>query len=186
MTQIQKTGTDEIAELLGKCWITHDGMWFAHTLSAHGIDEANRLNRAAIKSMVPIEIKRFMTRFRVRREDLDNFAAFASFFSRVQPLLIPAFMNLSIRFTAPGTMGWRFNGKGCFAASGIARTGMLSSYLCGPLFRIQCWLDHLDISYEMIPQIRTCIMADMDSCSGEFRLLFSKRGGVSPIQDDLA
>ena len=51
MTLMEKLTRHEIKELLGKCWITHDAMWFAHSLFTHGIDEANRLNRAAIKSM---------------------------------------------------------------------------------------------------------------------------------------
>ena len=48
----------ELKELLIKCWMTHDGMWFYHSLKECGIEKANKINKAAIKSMAKIEIKR--------------------------------------------------------------------------------------------------------------------------------
>ncbi len=52
---IQKT---EIRDLPGKGWLTHDGMWFYHTYQEFGIERTNALNKAAIKSLAPIEIER--------------------------------------------------------------------------------------------------------------------------------
>ena len=48
----------EIRDLLGKGWLTHDGMWFYHTCQEFGIEKANALNNAAIKSLAPIEMER--------------------------------------------------------------------------------------------------------------------------------
>jgi hypothetical protein len=53
-----KIGKSEIRNLLGKGWLTHDGMWLYLTGREFGIEKANALNRAAIKSAAPIEVQR--------------------------------------------------------------------------------------------------------------------------------
>ena len=35
----------EIVDLLNKCWMTHDGMWFFHCLQENGIEITNRINK---------------------------------------------------------------------------------------------------------------------------------------------
>lgn len=172
MSLLEQMTKTEIRELLGKCWITHDGMWFAHTLMTHGIDEANRLNRAAIKSMAGIELNRFMKVSRVSRDDLNTFPGFKAFFTGVWSLLLPDFMNVRIRFEAPGSIYWEFTPKGCFAYNGVKRAGVEKQYLCGPLYRIQCWLAHLEIPYVMAPDITTCIRPETGDCSGRFQCRF--------------
>jgi len=162
----------DIKEIISKCWITHDGMWFAHTLSAHGIEETNRLNRAAIRSMVPIELNRFMKVMDVEKKELLNFTGFSAFFSEVREFLIPDFMNVLIQFEAPDRMLWQFTGKGCFAYNGVKQANVHTRYLCGPLYRIQCWLEYLGIAYEMSPDISVCTMAERGNCSGRFQLTF--------------
>lgn len=170
MEQLDKNA---IRELISKCWITHDGMWFAHTLSVRGIEEANRLNRAAIKSMADIELKRFMAILGVTKDDLKRFTAFKAFFLNIQELLIPDFMNVVIQFEAPDSIFWQFNERGCFAYNGVKRAGVEAQYECGPLYRIQCWLKHLDIPYEMIPYLTTCVMPEKGRCSGRFKCDFT-------------
>jgi len=34
---------DELKELLIKCWMSHDGMWFYHCLQKFGIEQANEI-----------------------------------------------------------------------------------------------------------------------------------------------
>ncbi len=46
----------ETVDLLNKCWMTHDGMWFFHCLQEFGIEVTNKLNKSAIKSLSSIEI----------------------------------------------------------------------------------------------------------------------------------
>jgi hypothetical protein len=41
---------------MGKDWLTHEGMWFYHTCREFGIEKSNEVNKAAIKSLVPIEM----------------------------------------------------------------------------------------------------------------------------------
>jgi hypothetical protein len=172
MTLMENLARREIKELLVKCWMTHDAMWFANALFTHGIDEANRLNRAAIKSMVDIELGRFLRAMNLAPDQVRRFEAFKAFFQSVQELLIPDFMNVSIAFKAPDTLSWQFNEKGCFAYNGVKRLKVENGYQCGVLYRIQCWLTYLDIPFEMSPAPRTCLMAEQGRCRGRFRCDF--------------
>ncbi len=74
MKLIEKLTKKEIAELLGKCWMTHDGMWFYQCFNELGIESANKLNKAAIRSLAPIEIERFREALGLRKEQLETFA----------------------------------------------------------------------------------------------------------------
>ena len=49
---------NELKNLLLKCWMTHDGMWFYHSMQELGIEKANQINKAAIRSLAGIEMER--------------------------------------------------------------------------------------------------------------------------------
>ena len=170
MRLMERLSKEELRELLGKCWITHDGMWFAHTMAESGMDTANRLNRKAIQGMAAIELQRFMKLLGVTKEGLHAFDAFQDFFTQVAELLIPEFMNVSITFEEPNRVGWTFNDRGCFAFNGMTMLGAEKEYRCGVVYRIQCWLKVLEIPYRMEPVIDGCLMADTGRCSGVFHL----------------
>ena len=55
MSMPRELQKEEIIDLLNRCWMTHDGMWFYHGLKNFGIAKANELNKAAIKSLAPME-----------------------------------------------------------------------------------------------------------------------------------
>ena len=168
MSLMKKLTRHEIKELLCKCWMTHDAMWFANALFFHGIDKANQLNRAAIKSMVDIELGRFLKTMNLSPDQVRSFEGFKFFFQNVRELLIPDFMNVTIDFNAPDTIVWQFNEKGCFAYNGVKRLKVETHYQCGVLYRIQCWLTYLDIPFEMTPVPTTCLMSERGSCRGHF------------------
>ena len=48
----------ELKELLIKCWMTHDAMWLMQTVQHCGFEKANLINKAAVRSMAQVEIKR--------------------------------------------------------------------------------------------------------------------------------
>ena len=48
MDRAKNMGIKDLKELLVKCWMTHDAMWFLHTLNDGGIEKANKINKAAI------------------------------------------------------------------------------------------------------------------------------------------
>jgi hypothetical protein len=55
---VRRLAPEERARLVLECWWAHDGQWFLKTAAAHGLEEAMRLNEAAIESIGRIEMRR--------------------------------------------------------------------------------------------------------------------------------
>jgi hypothetical protein len=75
MSALDRIKKRDIRNLLGKGWLTHDGMWFYHTCREFGIERANALNRAAIHSLAPIEVERAKQALGISKEKFDTFDA---------------------------------------------------------------------------------------------------------------
>jgi len=169
MTRQEKT---ELIDLLNKYWMTHDGMWFYHCFQEFGIQQANKMNKAAIQSLAPIEVARIKKFLGMKKEPVQTFDSFIRFFNGASELFIPDFMNASMNFTEKNKMHWEFKPKQCFAYKGMQRIGALDEYECGVIYRIECWIRSLGIPYEVSPKVTTCLMRDSDFCSGDFTLYF--------------
>jgi hypothetical protein len=162
----------DVVELLQRCWMTHDGMWFYHCLKAFGIEKANGLNKAAIKSLAPLEIGRMEEVLGLKKGKIETFQELKDFFVPVSELFIPAFMNISITFPRENTLGWAFAPQNCFAYKGIKRIGAIEQYECGAIYRLACWFDCLGLTYRQTPEITGCLMLKDGTCSGEFTFYF--------------
>ena len=160
-----------IIDLLNRCWMTHDGMWFYHCFKEFGIDTANEINKAAIKSLAPLEIGRIKKALGIEKK-IENFQEFKNFFMSVSELFIPDFMNVAITFPKENTLHWEFKVGDCFAYKGIKRIGAIDRYECGVIYRLQCWFDSLRIKYIVMPEIVKCIMLNDDKCAGDFEFDF--------------
>lgn len=163
----------ELIDLLNRCWMTHDGMWFYQCLQHFGIEKANRLNKAAIKGLAPFEISRMKKAFPVQ-EEIDSFPAFKEFFSMAGRVFIPPFMNAAMSFPGENILHWEFAPQSCFAYKGIRRMGVIDRYECGVIYRIECWLDSLGIGYRLKPQVAGCLMHEQGRCEGRIELTFDK------------
>ena len=161
----------EAIDLLNKCWMTHDGMWFFHCLQEFGIEATNKINKSAIKSLSSIEIKRIKSILGFEK-DIESFEEFRLFFIEASKLMIPDFMNVRFSFSEENKMTWVFNQGKCFAYEGINRLGAIDKYECGVLYRIKCWLEELEIEYRFSPEIDKCIMHFNGDCSGNIKLFF--------------
>src|SRR4030042_3423332 len=82
---------DELKELLVKGWMTHDAMWFYHSLQECGIEKTNKINKAAVSAMAAIEIKRIQKAAGVER--LDTFDEFKRFFDMTMEIATGKFMK---------------------------------------------------------------------------------------------
>jgi hypothetical protein len=164
----------ETIDLLNKCWMTHDGMWFLHCLLEFGIEATNKINKSAIKSLSPIEINRIKNALGIDK-NIENFDDFRLFFESVSQFMIPDFMNVSFSYPGENKMAWEFNQGKCFAYTGIKRMGAIDMYECGVLYRIKCWLEELGIKHRFKPEIGRCLMYHHGSCSGNIRLFFEPR-----------
>ena len=79
MDALDKVGKTVIRDVLGKGWLTHDGMWFLNTCREFGIEKANELNKKAIRSLAPIEIGRMKQLLGVTGNRFETFDALAQF-----------------------------------------------------------------------------------------------------------
>ena len=73
MTALDRIEKREIRNLLGKGWLTHGGMWFFHAGRELGTEQANALNRAALKSTAPIEVQRAKQALGFCKDRFDTF-----------------------------------------------------------------------------------------------------------------
>ncbi|MBI5589552.1 MAG: hypothetical protein HY881_03620 [Deltaproteobacteria bacterium] len=161
----------ETVDLLNKCWMTHDGLWFFHCLKEFGIEKTNKINKAAIKSLSEIEIKRIKNALG-KRGNIETFDGFRIFFQKASKLVIPEFMNVTFSFPKENKMFWTFEQGKCFAYAGIKKLGVLDSYECGVLYRVQCWLETLGIEHRFDPGVDKCHMHHGNGCSGVIELNF--------------
>ena len=153
--------------------MTHDGMWFFHCLTTFGIEETNRINKSAIQSLSQIEIKR-IRHILGEEHDLLTFDRFRRFFQQASTLVIPEFMNVTFDFPEENMMTWAFEPGKCFAYTGVKRLGALDQYECGVLYRVQCWLEALDINHRFEPVVDKCNMHCNGTCAGTVTLEFQQ------------
>jgi hypothetical protein len=157
-----------IMDLLHKGWMSHDGMWFYHCVKEFGIEKANKLNKAAIKSLAPLEMKRLKKLLGV--EKIETFEEFKHLFTGGFELLIADFMNARMTFPGKNVLHWEFLPQQCFAYKGMQNIGVIEDYECGVIYRVACWIDSLGIQYRVYPPVVKCLMLTQGSCAGDFRL----------------
>jgi hypothetical protein len=161
---------DELKELLVKGWMTHDAMWFYSCLQECGIEKTNRINKAAIRAMSAIEIKRIQKAMGV--EKLDTFDKFKKFFEITMKIVTGEFMKYTYSLSANNVMHGEW--ASCFAYEGIKALGVIDRYECGIMLRIETWLDTLGIKYEVQPKVTGCMMHTDGKCFRDYRFFFDK------------
>lgn len=161
----------ETVDLLNKCWMTHDGMWFFHCLQEYGIEAANTMNKSAIRALSSFEIARLKRALHCT-DPMERYEEFVAFFNEAALLLIPDFMQVTFSYPEENTVSWQFTDGHCFAYTGIKRMEAIEQYECGVLYRIQCWLDELNIGHRFVPEIGRCHMQHTGTCSGIIQLFF--------------
>jgi hypothetical protein len=172
MNVLHRIEKSEIRELLGKGWLTHDGMWFYHTYQDLGIEKANALNRSAIQSIAPIEMHRTKKVLGISKEKFDTFDELKDFMLEALELILPHSVFEKFTLSAPSRdlLHWKWESGECFAYKGMKQIGIIDEYHCGVMYRIECWLTALGIKYKIDPEIDTCIMHEMGACSGDIRI----------------
>ena len=159
---------DEIKELVSKNWITHDAMWFYHCLREFGIEKTNQLNKAAIRDMSAIEIKRIQKTLGV--QEIKSFEMFHQFMDQAMAIATGKFMKY--RYTMPAHNLMHGEWQSCFAYEGMKALGVADRYECGVMLRINTWLDTLGIKYEVEPKVTGCMMHTDGKCFRDYRYFF--------------
>ena len=173
MGVLNKIGKREIRDLLGKGWLTHDGMWFYHTYQELGIEKANKLNKAAIRSLAPIEIKRVKKALGTGGEKIGTFEELKDFMLEALEMTLPnsVFERLRFRASSKDLLHWEWESGECFAYKGMKQIGIIDGYRCGVMYRIECWLEALGIKYSIDPKIDKCMMHEKGACLGDIRVI---------------
>ena len=169
LDRIEKT---EIRDLLGKGWLTHDGLWFSNTCQAFGIERANALNHAAIKSLAPIEIERAKRVLGINEKSIDNFDELMDFLIAALELTLPdsVFKRFHVSSRSRDLIHWVWESRQCFAYKGMKQSGMIDGYRCGVMYRIECWLEALGVKYLMQTKIEGCLMNEKGVCEGDIEV----------------
>lgn len=153
--------------LVQKGWLTHDAMWFAHSVSRLGIEAANELNRGAARAMAAVEAKR--VRKLAGIDEIRTHHDLRRFFDAAIAWVIPAeVMDYEVRW-ADDDRAVRFEITRCFAHDGTTLLGVAERYECGIFERIEGWLDGLGVSFTTDPSVAHCTMHHEGWCRRTFR-----------------
>ena len=165
---------EEIRDLLGKGWLTHDGMWFYTVSRELGVDTANKFNKAAIKAMAPVEVKRLKQVTGLGDSQLTGIEVLKEFLPAGMQMILPVSVFSKLHFAVmPGnTLHWEWDRGECFAYKGMSRMGVIDRYECGVMYRVECWLELLGLKFTSTPQTAKCRMLANGDCSGEFHFEF--------------
>ena len=161
---------NDLRELLIKCWMTHDAMWFMHCVQEFGIEKTNKINKAAVKSMALMEIKRVMKAFGFER--ISTFEEFKKLITQMSDIQA-YFMSFSFSFPRQNVMRFNWEDQNCFAYKGMKRVGMIEYYRCAIYDRVEGWLDGLGLTYTVTPEITTCLMHCTGKCWREYTISFN-------------
>jgi len=158
----------ELKELLNKGWMTHDAMWFYNCLQEVGIEKTNKVNRAAVKAMAAVEMKRMQKALGMTK--IDNFADLRKLFEISMLIVSGDFMKY--RFEFPGNNIIHSEWISCFAYDGIKALGVIDGYECGIMDRIEAWWNVIGIKWEVEPKVTGCMMHTDGRCYRDYKFFF--------------
>jgi hypothetical protein len=161
---------NELKEILIKNWMTHDAMWFYHCLQECGIEKTNKINKAAVRAMGMIEMKRIQKAVGI--DKVETFEGFKSLIEAAWDIGKGDFMKASFRLPARNVLRGDF--ENCFAYEGIKQLGAIEQYQCGIFERIYGWFDGMGIKYSVSPQVEGCMMHTDGKCFREFTFNFDE------------
>ena len=160
--------TKQLKELLNKGWMTHDAMWFYNCVQEVGIERANKINRAAVKAMAAVEMKRMRKALGVT--ELKTFDQLVELFEASMQIVSGDFMKY--RFVYPGKNIIHSEWLSCFAYEGVRALGVIDRYECGIMDRIEAWWDALGVKWEVELKITGCMMHEQGQCYRDYRFTF--------------
>jgi hypothetical protein len=174
MRPLDSVGKAELRDLLGKGWLTHDGMWFYSVYREHGIEKANKLNKDAIKSMVPFEVQRLTQIMGIQEGQIKSIEDIRDFLLCGMELILPASVFSKLHFSVPSgdVIQWEWEKNECFAYKGMQRMGVIGNYECGVMYRIECWLESLGLKFISNPRPGKCQMNEKGHCWGNYEFRF--------------
>lgn len=170
MRSFEDIGKEEIRDLLAKGWLTHDGAWFLSAYNEYGVKEANRMNKAAIKAMVPFEVQRLKQIMAFDERQLKSAEEIARFMEEGMRLILPESVLSKYHFNieSQNILQWEWEKDECFAYKGMSRAGVIDGYECGVMYRIECWFESLGLKFKSDIKLDSCRMHTKGYCGGRY------------------
>jgi len=162
--------TKQLKELLNKGWMTHDAMWFYNSVQEIGIEKTNKINRAAVKAMAAVEMKRMKKALGVT--EIKTFDQWVELFEASMYIVSGDFMKY--KFVYPGQIVIHSEWLSCFAYDGVKALGVIDRYECGIMDRIEAWLDALGLKWEVEPKVTSCMMHTHGKCYRDYKFSFDQ------------
>ena len=139
---LSRINKNDLRELLVKGWMTHDAMWLYHCFDECGIEKTNRINKAAVKSMSAIEIKRVMKALGFPKDHkVETFDELLEVVTGAFDLIRGDFMKFSFTTPEKNILKWKWESGKCFAFEGTSNLGIIEDYDCGIMTRIEAFLE---------------------------------------------
>ena len=160
----------QLKELLNKGWMTHDAMWFYNSVQEIGIEKTNKINRAAVKAMAAVEMKRMKKALGVT--EIKTFDQWVELFEASMYIVSGDFMKY--KFIYPGQNVIHSEWLSCFAYDGVKSLGVIDRYECCIMDRIEAWLDVLGLKWEVEPKVTGCMMHTHGKCYRDYKFTFDK------------
>jgi hypothetical protein len=107
---------------------------------------------------------------------IDSFDELRNLLLKALEMVLPRSTFARIHFSLPSrnVIHWEWENKECFAYKGMERIGLADKYKCAVIYRIECWLDALEVKHDVSPRIEGCLIAEKGQCSGDLRFYFDK------------
>jgi hypothetical protein len=170
MRNMKSLKKSELKEILIKNWMTHDAMWFYHCLQECGIEQTNKINKAAVRAMGIIEIQRIQKAVGI--DKVETFEELKPLIDATFNILKGDFMDFTYGFPSENILHGDW--ENCFAYKGVKRLGVIDQYQCGILERIYGWFDGLGIKYSASPRVDGCMMHTDGKCFRNISFTFNK------------
>jgi len=167
MNPLEKLDKKEVRDLMCKCWMTHDAMWFFHCLQEVGIEKTNKINKAAVRTMAAVEARRLLKSLGYSEGDLHSFVGFQNVFNDMFGVIKADFMNGETEFLKDGTL--RVTWHQCFAYDGVKKLGVIDGYLCGIFDRLEGWFEEFGLEFTVEPKVEGCMMRTDGHCYRDYK-----------------
>jgi hypothetical protein len=168
MERFDKMDKVQLRNLLNKGWMTHDGMWFFHCVQECGIEKTNKINKAAVRTMAMVEVKRIKKALGLN--EISSFNDIKILLEEGFEIIRADFMNFDLYFPEENIFRWEI--PTCFAYEAVKKLGVADQYQCGIVDRVLGWFDGLGIKYSLTPSTEECLMHTEGKCSREFKFSF--------------
>ena len=150
---LDRIDPQKLNRFLIKNWMTHDALWYGEVAAKLGMPEASPMNLRVCRKLGQIEFKRLMKMLEASVPG--DMQAYQELFEIGKLVFVPDFMVIDIDYPAENVQ--RFFVRECFAHRGMEKTGLLKDYECGIFERIVGWLDGMNLTYALTPDLSRCL-----------------------------